>query len=269
MTDSLLPLLIEGQDLQPHLNNPKILLVDLCSMDSYLAGHLPGAAHVSPQELVCGQPPAPGRIANTTQLEQLFERLGLEPDTHVVAYDDEGGGWAGRFIWTLDAIGHQHYSYLNGGIHAWRHDALPLSTDPGQRQAVPQQLTIDADVVVEVDDILAQLGQDDFAVWDARGPDEYRGEKVLAQKGGHIPGAINCEWTSMMDPSRQHRIRTDALERLHALGLNEQQHIVTHCQSHHRSGFTYLLGKILGFDIRGYHGSWSEWGNHPHTPVEK
>jgi len=44
--------------------------------------------------------------------------------------------------------------------------------------------------------------------------------------------------------------------------------MITHCQSHHRSGFTYLVGKALGFNIRAYHGSWAEWGNHPTTPVE-
>ena len=64
------------------------------------------------------------------------------------------------------------------------------------------------------------------------------------------------------------RIRQDAREYLADLGINESQKIVTHCQSHHRSGFTYLVGKTLGFDIRGYHGSWSEWGNHPDTPTE-
>ncbi len=265
---STLPLLLEPEMLKQHLHQANLLIVDLCSEESYNAGHIPGAQYVPPMSLMKGQPPAPGRIAEIERLESLFERLGLTPNTHVVVYDDEGGGWAGRFIWTLDAIGHKHYSYLNGGILSWRAQGLEESTAVTARKPVAQELTVDPDVVIEKDYILDRLGQPNFAVWDARSAQEYRGEKVLAQKGGHIPGAIHCEWTSMMDPAQNLRIREDAASRLADLGFSKDQDIVSHCQSHHRSGFTYLLGKILGFNVKGYHGSWSEWGNDPNTPVE-
>lgn len=264
-----LPLIIEPEDLQPLLASENLLIIDLCNEINYHQGHIPGAIYVSPRALVCGAPPAPGRLPSLEQLTAVFSRIGLDSDKHVVVYDDEGGGWAGRFIWTLDVIGHKGYSYLNGGIHAWKSSGGALEAENNQGQPNTElTLTIHSEPIAEIEDILAGLEQPDFAIWDARGPLEYSGEKVLAQKGGHIPGAINCEWTSLMDPQRDLRIREDAESRLAALGLNRNQKIVTHCQSHHRSGFTYLVGKSLGFDIRGYHGSWSEWGNHPDTPVE-
>jgi len=54
------------------------------------------------------------------------------------------------------------------------------------------------------------------------------------------------------------------------LGIAGDKTIVTHCQTHHRSGFTYLVGKLLGFPrLKAYPGSWSEWGNTLDTPIER
>ncbi len=265
-----LPLIVEPSELNAQLGNKDLLIIDLCSEQNYLSGHVPGAVYVPPQALMSGIAPAPGRLPDEERLQRLFSHLGLTNNTHLVVYDDEGGGWAGRFIWTLDVIGHHRHSYLNGGIHAWKNDIGELETQINQPSPNPEfQFNIDRQPLVEIDEILAGLGQSDFVIWDARSPQEYRGEKVLAQKSGHIPGAINCEWTNLMDPNRDLRIREDAEARLASLGITGDKPIITHCQSHHRSGFTYLVGKTLGFNIRAYAGSWSEWGNHPDTPVEQ
>ena len=263
---------IECEDLQHKLSEDitgKLLLVDVSSEKSYREGHIPGSVNLLPSALMCGEPPAPGRLPSEEKLHALMSAIGLTPDTHVIAYDDEGGGWAGRLIWTLDVLGHSNYSYLNGGKVAWNSEGLPLTNEITQPSPSNFLIHLNKSLVPEIDDILQGLNTQSLTVWDARSPEEYRGEKILAAKGGHIPGAINCEWTSMMDPENGLRFRRDAETRLKELGLKKGHPIITHCQSHHRSGFTYILGKTLGFDIKAYHGSWSEWGNHPDTPVEQ
>lgn len=263
-----LPLIVEPEQLAARLGNEDLLLVDLSSPQNYASGHIPGALHLPFQALLAGTPPAPGKLPTVERLTQVFRAIGLRPDLHVVAFDDEGGGWAGRFLWTLEVIGHRQYSYLNGGMHAWRAAGLPLTTDEPEITPSEISLAIDPAPIMDTDEIRQQLDSPSFCVWDARSPQEYSGEKVVAMRGGHIPGAINCEWTQLMDPGRNLRIRADAREFLAALGIDDSKKIVTHCQSHHRSGFTWLVGRSLGLDIRAYPGSWSEWGNLPDTPVE-
>ena len=75
---------------------------------------------------------APGRLPDPAALEALFAAIGYGPDANIVAYDDEGGGWAGRFLWTLDCIGHRSWRYLNGGLQAWH--AAGLQLDAGEPQ---------------------------------------------------------------------------------------------------------------------------------------
>lgn len=262
------PHLIEPEELAANLEDG-YLIIDLCSEQQYLSGHIPGAVHVSPQELVSGEPPAPGRLPSKEQLEALFTRIGLTPAQPVVVYDDEGGGWAGRMAWTLDVIGHQNWRYLNGGLTAWMAANHPL--EAMERTPIPRvcQVHFQPQWSIDAEGILARLKEPGFAIWDARSLAEFLGERILAQKGGHIPGAVHCEWTSLMDANRQLRIRKDALHYLESLGLTTDKFIATHCQTHHRSGFTYMVARILGFPkICAYPGSWSDWGNRRDTLVE-
>jgi len=267
---NLLPLIVEAEQLAAHLDDKHLLIVDLSSEQVYQQGHIPGALHVNTAELILGEKPAPGLLPPVEKLEKLFSRLGLTPDTHVVAYDDEGGAWPGRFLWTLDIIGHTRYSWLNGGITSWRAHRLPEEAIVRQRTATDVHVAINFSAIATTEDILHMLGTKDFLVWDARSPEEYRGEKVLSLKGGHIPGAVHGEWTSLLDANDNLRLRADVADYLKQRGITPDKHIVTHCQTHRRSGLTWLVAKSLGYtDVRAYPGSWSEWGNRSDTPVEK
>ena len=110
-----------------------------------------------------------------------------------------------------------------------------------------------------------------MALLDSRSKEEYSGERKFAQRGGHIPGAVNLDWHLAMDPDHNHRLQPESVLRdmLNARGVTPDKTVVTYCQTHHRSAFTYFVLKVLGYPrIKGYPGSWSEWGNDDSTPIE-
>ncbi|QAX81585.1 rhodanese-like domain-containing protein [Candidatus Pseudomonas adelgestsugas] len=264
-----LPLVIEPSDLFGQLNAEHLILVDLTRSTRYTAGHIPGARFVDPRRTQLGQPMAAGLLPHKASLETLFGELGHTQDATYVVYDDEGGGWAGRFIWILDVIGHQKYHYLDGGLLAWLEAKHPVSTKVPSRVRGPVSLTLHEGPTATREYLQSRLGATDLGIWDARDPLEYSGKIVLAAKAGHIPGAVNLEWTAGMDKLHSLRIRRNMPQILESLGLTSDKEIITHCQTHHRSGFTYLLAKAFGYPrVKGYAGSWSEWGNHPSTPIE-
>ena len=264
-----LPLIIEPEALQALLPNADLLLVAVCSARLFNSMHIAGSRLVEPAELVSGIAPASGKIPDEQRLSALFSRLGLRADKHVIAYDDEGGGWAGRLIWTLDVLGHDKSSYLNGGLIAWSRAGYPCSNEVVQTAATDYSARIDHGQIANLAEIRQQLGSTRSVVWDARTREEYDGVQVTALRNGHIPGAVNLDWLELIDSKRDLHLKplADIRRSLESLGITRDKTVITHCLTHHRSGLSYLAGKALGLDIKAYDGSWSEWGNAPDTPV--
>ena len=216
-----------------------------------------------------GTPPASGRLPATERLESLFSRLGYREDAEFILYDDEGGGWAGRFAWTLDVIGHRTWTYLDGGIHAWAAAGGSLeSGPPDDPDPTPVSLQIDREPIAEIEDVLAAMEDAGEDIWDVRSREEYLGLKSGSARAGHVPGAKHLDWMRLKDPDRDLRLTEDLAALLSQHGIDPERPTITHCQTHHRSGLSYMVGRLLGFKrIRAYHGSWSEWGNRPDLPV--
>lgn len=273
MSNQRPPLIIEPDELESRLGEPGLLVVDIGKADTYAKFHVPGAVHVAYAEIIAGRPPAPGALPPEEQLSRVLSAIGMTPETYVVAYDDEGGGNASRLLWTLEAVGHTNYSLLNGGLHAWANEEHPLDDRTTQPQASDYRARYlsDGGPVADADFILAHLDDPAVALLDARSTQEYEGTKAFASRAGHIPGAVNFEWTQAMDPERNLRLRpSEELRKVLAMmGIAPDKTVVTYCQTHHRSAYSYIMLRALGFErVLGYAGSWAEWGNRGDTPVE-
>lgn len=268
---SPLPLLLEPEQLAGILGNEEVILIDLSKAENYARGHIPGAIFIDYRHVVNGLMPVPGRMPELSQLQQLCRSVGLTAEKHVIAYDDEGGGNACRFIWTLHVLGHDRCSLLNGVIFSWANEGRPLTGEVPRVTASNFSATLNEQFVASKDEILERLDDPKLRLLDARSEEEYTGRKSRTAKAGHIPGAKNLNWMDTMDRGRHYRFLPDAIlqDMLERRDIRKDNDVVVYCMTHHRSAHSYVMLRHLGYpSIKGYPGSFMEWGNSPDTPVE-
>ena len=266
-------LLIDAEQLVPHLGNDKLRIVDLSRASVYDQLHIPHALHLKPKFLVRQDEQATGLLPDVAGLQELIRYLNISSEHHVVVYDDEGGAWAGRLIWNLHCLGFENTSLLNGGIHAWLAAGLPTTSEVEQFKPVSALVQVDQAKIqqyrIEYAELLEKVQSSQVQLWDCRTEDEYTGLRLAARRGGHIPNALHFEWSTALN--RENHLRLHPLERtqqrLEQLGFNLNEPVVVYCQSHHRSGLAYILGRLLGWNIQAYDGAWSEWGNRLDSPI--
>lgn len=262
-----LGLLIEPEDFVAYLDHPWVRIIDLSRASVFEQLHLPHAISLAPKDLVRQEEFASGLLPDEAHLQALIERLGLTAQHHVVVYDDEGGAWAGRLIWNLHCAGFYRTSLLNGGIHAWLAAGLPTSIELTPIEATPHAFQVDTSQQeqyrIQYDELRKQVQDQVLQIWDCRTEEEYTGLRLAARRGGHIAGAKWYEWSTAIN--RQDHLKLHPLTRtkqqLQQRGFDLSQPVVVYCQSHHRSGLAYILGRLLDWQVRAYDGAWSEWGN--------
>lgn len=270
MATTDLPLILEPDALEAQLDRENLRVIDLSKAETHVEAHVPGAIHLEYARIVRSDKPIMGLLPDTRQLCTLFSRLGIGADTHVVAYDDEGGGKAARLLWTLGVMGHHSVSMLNGGLYAWANEHHRLDGHATEPTPAEFECRYAETEVADKQYILDHLDDTDVALLDARSAEEYSGAKRLSARAGHIPGAINSDWQLTLDRDRNLRLQPQQALRdlFEQRQITPDQEVIVYCQSHQRSAHTYVVLKSLGYTrVRGYAGAWSDWGNDANTPI--
>ena len=113
------------------------------------------------------------------------------------------------------------------------------------------------------------------ALVDIRSADEYSGKvfapagvQELAVRAGHIPGAVNVPWGQAVAADGTFKSVEELKKIYGAVGIDGSKPIITYCRIGERSSHTWFaLKKLLGYDVRNYDGSWTEYGNAVGVPV--
>ena len=262
--------------LEKNLNNPKLRLIEV-SVDTgvYERGHIQGAVNFKwHTDLV---DPIKRDIASKENFEKLLRQAGINNDSTIVIYGDSNNWFAAWGAWVFDVYGVKNVKLLDGGRKKWEAEKRPL-TPLATQVAAGNVKVSDANNALRarlIDVVAIANKKSDTALVDIRSPDEFTG-KIFAPAGvqetairaGHIPGAVNVPWGQAVAEDGTFKSPEELKKVYAAVGIDGKKPIITYCRIGERSSHTWFaLSKILGYNVKNYDGSWTEYGNSVGNPV--
>lgn len=256
----------------------RLLEVDVDTA-AYDHGHIPGAFGVNWTSQLCDN--VRRDVLSRNHFEQLCRALAIGNDTTVVFYGDHHNWFAAYALWQFRYYRHpdSQLKIMDGGRAKWIAEGRELVDDlPAPAHTDYRASEPDPTVRSFKDEIFPQLDAKAVNLVDVRSAAEYNGDVIAppgmnetAQRGGHIPGAVNIPWAETLNEDGTFKSHEELQALFAEHGVDLKKKTVTYCRIGERSSHTwFVLNYLLGAPgVSNYDGSWTEWGNLIGAPIER
>lgn len=272
-------LLVSTQWVADRLKDPKMRVIEV-SVDAaaFDQGHIPGAVALNWFHDLEERPHRD--IASKATMERLLGNAGVGPDTIIVVYGDNNNWFATYAYWLFRLYGHRDVRVMNGGRTKWMDEGRPMTKEAATYPKVQYEAKQpDPSIRAMRDTVLQSLPNAGKGLVDVRSPREFSGELLApenlpqegAQRGGHVPGAVNIPWGEAVRPDGTFKSADELQALYHGRGITPDKEIIAYCRIGERSAHTwFVLKELLGYPkVRNYDGSWTEWGSLVGVPIER
>lgn len=252
-----------------------VLVLDLRKKEDYDAGHIPEASWINTADLATtDKNGVKGQIAPADKVAAVLSAVGAKPDTTIVLYDASNNLSSSRTLWVFEVYGHKDVRMMDGTLTLWRSESKPVTKDVPQRTTTQYAFTAapNESIIANFDEILKAVGDPSKVICDARTPEEYAGRDVRSKNGGHVPSAVNVDYTLANGKDAKY-LPAENLRKLYGdagVKASDSQTVYTYCQTGVRAAHSWFVLKYLvGYkNVENYDGSWEEWGNKDGAKIE-
>ncbi|MGF1901635.1 sulfurtransferase [Aliivibrio sifiae] len=205
------------------------------------------------------------------QFTQAAQALGINSDSTVVIYDNQGIYSSPRAWWTFKTMGFKNVYVLDGGLPQWikegRETASEYITAPTLGNAVAKEAV---GLACGSDEVLNAINTN-VAILDARAEMRFLGKAPEPREGvrsGHIPRSKNLPFSILLDEyTYQDKETLTCIFSERVSSLETKTYFS--CGSGITACILILAAVSIGYkDVVLYDGSWADWGTNHALPIE-
>lgn len=264
------PVLVTTHWLGDHVNDPDVLVVHVASnRREYARGHIPGARFLWSQALAYSNEDYTLEVPTKARADSVLAALGVSADKHIILYFAAGNvTQTTRVFMTLDYLGLAgRVSLLDGGLEAWKGEGKPVATDVPAGHRGDWSSRAEPGVVVTGDWVAGHLTDQAVKIVDARAPQFYQGHGGGMPRAGHIPGAVNIPFNTLVDSTNRLKSPDSLRAMFRASGITPEKTVVSYCHIGAQASLVYFVARYLGYPARLYDGSFEDWSGRDDVPV--
>lgn len=269
---------ISPEWLSRHIDDEDLMLLDVQpNVHDYIMGHLPRAIYLNEGLLRAAWSGLPASYVPPESIGPVLSRAGLKAERPVVVYSGAGrysrctaglgdGLEQTMMAYSLLRFGHRSVLILDGGLERWKAEGHELTKVFPKWEPSDFRAAVRREFFVLYDEFKKMRERDDVIVFDAR-PAEFYAEGGLWIKRGHIPGALNLPWRSLMTKENPKLLKSDEelSELLGKFEITPEKNLLIYCGTGREATNEFLFFRYyLGHErVRIYEGSFTEWTAYP------
>ena len=261
-------LVVTASWLAAHLKDPDLVILQVGERPGYDQAHIAGARFVDLGD-IDGTRGSQGdhlrlEMPEPADLRARLEKLGVSDGSRiVVVQSQEYFSPSTRLILTLQVAGlGDRTVWLDGGLTAWKQAGFPVTAEAsGTIPAGRITKTGEADLIVDYAFVQA-LGKSGShtRLIDARAPEFFEGPGHQSMKAGHIRGAANLPFNTLVGDDERSLPKAELEQRFKAAGVQPGDTVVAYCHVGQQATLVLFAARVLGHPIRLYDGSMDDWG---------
>jgi thiosulfate/3-mercaptopyruvate sulfurtransferase len=196
------------------------------------------------------------------QFGQVMSKYGIGNNSKVVIYDRTSTTWATRLWWMLRAAGFDNATILNGGFQKWQAEKRPTTDRPGPVSSGAKFVVHPRpDIFVGKAEVVNAFDTKNAALICSLSQRQY--------DGGHIPGSLNIEYSSLQEPQSNAFLPMDRMRKIFEnAGLSANDRIIVYCNRGISATLNAFVLTMLDYgQVSVYDGSLEEWRKDPFLPL--